>query len=258
MHQSTVALLVSNALVAWAATPSGFQPASNVDLIVAYGDQSALNGVDLAKSLTQQEPTFGTTEPLTGKSYAIIMVDVDIPTNNPPQTGTFLHWAQTDLTPVAQTTTVKLNDGERTIHTLTTNAAAIADYKGPSPPARVPLTHRYIEILVDTSDITAEGTAALQALSTRGGVQVNDVLTQAGLANKVVAGNFFTVTNPGPAANAANSRKDNSSSTAPTGGVTPSARPTNISLGQKSTGFSTTTILSAAAAGLLALFASSI
>ncbi|KAL0939745.1 uncharacterized protein CTRU02_206355 [Colletotrichum truncatum] len=200
MQHSTIALLLSNALLTWAATPAGFQPASNVDLIVAYGDQSALNGVDLAKSLTQSEPTVGTTEPLTGKSYALIMVDIDIPTNNPPATGTFLHWAQADLTPAASTTTVKLNDGERTIHTLTTNAQAIAPYKGPSPPAKVPLSHRYVEILVDTSDITPEGTAALQTLSNRLGVQVNDVLTQAGLANKVVAGNFFNVTNAGPAA----------------------------------------------------------
>lgn len=206
----------------------------------------------LTVEVTQQEPTVGTTEPLTGKSYAIIMVDVDIPTNNPPETGTFLHWAQMDLTPVAQTTTVKLNDGERTIHTLTTTANAIADYKGPAPPARVPLTHRYIELLVDTSDITAEGTAALQTLSNRQGVQVNDVLTQAGLANKVVAGNFFTVTNPGPAANA----KKSNSTTAPTGAVTPSAVPSNISLGARSTSFSTATGLSAIAVSLLGLFAS--
>ncbi|TDZ29074.1 Protein FLOWERING LOCUS T [Colletotrichum spinosum] len=191
MHRSALVVLLSQALAAWAKTPDGFEPASNVDLIVAYGGQPALNGVNLPKSTTAKQPTFGTAEPLTGKSYAIIMVDIDIPTNNPPNTGTFLHWAQTDLTP--QTTTS--NVGDKAIHTFSTNAQAIADYKGPSPPAREPLTHRYVSILVDTSDITPEGTTALQALSQRGGVQVNDVLTQAGLANKVVAGNFFTVTN---------------------------------------------------------------
>ncbi|KAF9881440.1 hypothetical protein CkaCkLH20_00586 [Colletotrichum karsti] len=232
MQRPTLVLLLSNALAAWAKTPDGFAPASNVDLVVAYGDQSALNGVDLAKSLTAQEPTVGTTEPLTGKSYAIIMVDVDIPTNNPPQTGTFLHWAQTDLTPAGAPTTLKLSDGtQRSINTLTTNAAAIADYKGPSPPARVPLTHKYIEILVDTSEITPDGTAALQTLSTRGGVDVNDVLTKAGLANKVVAGNFFTVTNPGPAANAER-RTNGTGTTTPSGGMTkPSAAPSGISMG---------------------------
>ncbi|OHF02016.1 hypothetical protein CORC01_02595 [Colletotrichum orchidophilum] len=253
MHRPTLAFLLSNALVAWAKTPEGFEPASNVDLIVAYGDQSGLNGVDLAKSLTQQEPTVGTTEPLTGKSYAIIMVDIDIPTASPPTTGTFLHWAQADLTPNAQTTTVKLNDGERTIHTLSTNSNAIAPYKGPAPPARVPLTHRYIELLVDTSDITADGTAALQTLSNRQGVQVNDVLTTAGLANKVVAGNFFTVTNPGPAANAKNSN----STTAPTGAVTPSSVSSSPSSGQRSTTLSNTAVLGAMAVGLFGAIAAS-
>ncbi|KAK1962661.1 PEBP-like protein, partial [Colletotrichum sublineola] len=201
MHHFTVAFCLGSALTAWAATPKGFKPASNVNLVVAYGEQSALNGVDVQKSLTQSEPTIGTTEPLTGKSYAIIMVDIDIPTNNPPATSTFLHWAQADLTPVAKTTTVQMKDGKQTIHTLKANGDAIAPYKGPAPPAKVPLKHRYIQLLVDTSNITAAGTAALKTLSNRQGVQINDVLTKAGLANMVVAGNFFTVTNPGPASN---------------------------------------------------------
>ncbi|KAF6789009.1 phosphatidylethanolamine-binding protein [Colletotrichum plurivorum] len=194
MQQRSLAVLLGYAAAALAKTPDGFQPASNNDLIVAFGAQSALNGVNLPKADTAQEPTFGTTEPLTGKSFAIIMVDIDVPS----AAGTFLHWAQTDLAPDATTKTVQLGaDGERTIHTLSIagGAAAIADYRGPSPPARNPLTHRYVELLVDTSDITPEGTQALQALSNRQGAQVNDVLTQAGLANKVVAGNFFTVTN---------------------------------------------------------------
>ncbi|KAK1986920.1 phosphatidylethanolamine-binding protein [Colletotrichum cereale] len=241
MHHFTLFCLGS-ALTAWAATPAGFEPASSVNLIVAYGDQSALNGVDLQKSLTQSEPTFGTTEPLTGKSYAIIMVDVDIPTNNPPATGTFLHWAQADLIPVTTTTTLQLNDGKQTIHTLKANGDAIAPYRGPAPPAKVPLSHRYIELLVDTSDITAAGTAALKTLSNRQGVQVNDVLTKAGLANKVVAGNFFTVTNPGPAANA----KNGNSTTpppAPTGDMKPSPVPPGFSQGERSTLFSPAMLL---------------
>ncbi|KAK1564090.1 phosphatidylethanolamine-binding protein [Colletotrichum navitas] len=240
MHYHTIVFCLGSALTAWAATPSGFKPTSKVNLVVAYGGQSALNGVDLQKSLTQSEPTFGTTEPLTGKSYAIMMVDIDIPTNNPPATGTFLHWAQADLTPVAKATTVQLNDGKQTIHTLKANGGAIAPYKGPAPPAKVPLSHRYIQLLVDTSNITAAGTAALQTLSNRQGVQINDVLTKAGLANQVVAGNFFTVTNPGPAADA----KKGNTTTAPTGGVTkPSSVPPSLSHGEKSTWFSPAMLL---------------
>ncbi|GJC86324.1 protein FLOWERING LOCUS T [Colletotrichum liriopes] len=253
MHHSILALFLSNALTVWAATPSGFQPASKVDLIIAYGDHQAVNGVDLAKSLTQSEPTFGTTQPLTGKSYAIIMVDIDIPTNNPPATGTFLHWAQTDLTPAAKTTKVQLNDGQQTIHSLTTKADAIAAYKGPAPPAKVPLSHRYVQVLVDTSNITAAGTAALKTLSNRSGVQVNDVLAKAGLTNMVVAGNFFTVSNPGPAANA----KNGTTTTAPTGGGAKTTKaPSGISLGEKSTRLSPAMLLGVTAVSLLALFAS--
>ncbi|KAK2029824.1 PEBP-like protein [Colletotrichum zoysiae] len=239
MHHFTVAFCLGSALTAWAATPAGFKPASKVNLVVAYGDQSGLNGVDLQKSITQSEPTFGTTEPLTGKSYAIIMVDIDIPTNNPPATGTFLHWAQADLSPVAKTTTLQLNDGKQTIHTLKANGGAIAPYAGPAPPAKVPLSHRYIQLLVDTSNITTAGTAALQTLSNRQGVQVNDVLTKAGLANMVVAGNFFTVTNPGPAANA----KKGNATTAPTGGVKPTSVPPSLSNGEKSTWLSPAMLL---------------
>lgn len=50
MHRPAFVVLLSSALVAWAKTPEGFEPASNVDLIVAYGQTSGLNGVDLAKS----------------------------------------------------------------------------------------------------------------------------------------------------------------------------------------------------------------
>ncbi|KAK1990583.1 PEBP-like protein [Colletotrichum falcatum] len=239
MHHLTIAFCLGSALTARAATPAGFKPASKVDLVVAYGEQSALNGIDLQKSLTQSEPTFGTTKPLTGNSYAIIMVDIDIPTNNPPATGTFLHWAQADLAPVATTTKVQLKAGEQAIHTLKANKAAIAPYVGPAPPAKVPLSHRYVQLLVDTGNITAAGTAALQTLSNRGGVQINDVLTKAGLAKKVVAGNFFTVTNPGPAANG-------NTTTAPTGGGAaskPSSVPPSLSHGEKISRFSPAMLL---------------
>jgi hypothetical protein len=41
----------------------------------------------------------------------------------------------------------------------------------------------------------------MTAAQSRQGFQAADVLQQAGLTNKVVAGNFFIVTNPGPAQN---------------------------------------------------------
>lgn len=55
------------------------------------------------------------------------------------------------------------------------------------------------EIIIDTSDASEEGLDALKAAAAnRMGFDAQSVLTSAGLADKVVAGNFFNVTNPGP------------------------------------------------------------
>lgn len=50
MQQRSLAVMLGYALAALAKTPDGFQPASNNDLIVAFGAQSALNGVNLPKA----------------------------------------------------------------------------------------------------------------------------------------------------------------------------------------------------------------
>ncbi|KAK3373714.1 hypothetical protein B0T24DRAFT_624259 [Lasiosphaeria ovina] len=130
------------------------------------------------------------------------MIDLDIPTNTPPATNTLAHWIQTGLTPATAATTLNTTRGTIQAFLLENkgNTAAIAPYFGPSPPARIPLSHRYTQILVDTSSITAQG---LQTLSTavnasRVGFNAGTVLAQASLAGKVVAGNFYNVTNPGP------------------------------------------------------------
>jgi phosphatidylethanolamine-binding protein len=145
----------------------------------------------------------GTLTQLTGKSYAVIMVDMDIPTNNPPATNTLLHWMQTGFTPATTSTTLNTTNGVQQVFLLNQgNTAALASYLGPSPPARLPLSHRYTQILVDTSSITAQQTSTLQsAAQSRQGFNANTVLTSANLVDKVVAGNSFNVTNPGPAQN---------------------------------------------------------
>ena len=138
------------------------------------------------------------------------MIDLDIPTDTPPQTNTLLHWMQTGLTP--STTQTQLNTTSGTIRAFLlenrTNASAVAPYFGPNPPARVPLTHRYTQILVDTTALTEQGAQALRtAAATRVGFDAAAVLARAGLQGGVVAGNSFNVTNPGPAlaANASSS-----------------------------------------------------
>jgi len=131
-----------------------------------------------------------------------MMIDLDIPTNITGQTGTLLHWMQTGLTPATTATPLNMTSGQSAVFLLqnTGNTAALAPYFGPSPPARTPLSHRYTQILVDTSALAAQATNTLGAAAmNRRDFNAPLVLQQAGLQNKVVAGNFFIVSNPGPA-----------------------------------------------------------
>ncbi|KAK4241222.1 phosphatidylethanolamine-binding protein [Achaetomium macrosporum] len=201
MVSRCLAILLA-ATTAVARTPAGFAPASDTDLIVEYNGFAPLNGAVISKSVTSSEPRIGTLARLNGTSYAVMMIDLDIPTNNPPQTNTLLHWMQTGLTP--SSTATQLNTTSGTIRAFLlenrSNTTAVAPYFGPNPPARVPLSHRYTQVLVDTSGMTEEGGQALRAAAAaRSGFEASAVLAQAGLEGKVVAGNFYNVTNLGPA-----------------------------------------------------------
>ncbi|KAH6626345.1 phosphatidylethanolamine-binding protein [Chaetomium sp. MPI-SDFR-AT-0129] len=242
--QCIIVLLAATTAVA--KTPDGFSPSSNKDLVVEYNGVAPLNGVSVSKRVTATQPRIGTLEPLNGTSYAVIMIDLDIPTNNPPETSTLLHWLQTDLVPAPSATLLNTTSGTAIRAFLLQNRtdantgaetarAVLAPYIGPSPPARVPLSHRYTQILVDTSDLTAGGSEALRAAvlgtgagatgaargngnmnrngngnsnstgtAQRRGFDAPAVLKAAGLENKVVAGNSFNVTNAGPASGGAN------------------------------------------------------
>ncbi|OTA94405.1 hypothetical protein M434DRAFT_30030 [Hypoxylon sp. CO27-5] len=207
-----------------AATPNGFEPATESTLIVSYGTVAANDGNVLEKAATQTAPSIGTESKVDGTSFAVLMIDLDIPTNNPPATNTLLHWLQTGLTQSTTATTINTTSGSTSAFLFQNSSgqAAFAEYLGPSPPARVPLSHRYTQILVDTSNATDDNLSVLQqAASSRQGFNASDVLTQAGLADKVLAGNFFNVTNAGPAtsANSANSTTGSGSSRG-TGSVT--------------------------------------
>lgn len=153
----------------------------------------------LPAAATANPPVIATDKKLTGKSWAIMMIDLDIPTNNPPQTNTLLHWMQTGLGQ-SDTALGRRDDTAAATAFGGAKTKAAAPYFGPSPPARTPLKHRYTQILVDTSDATeADMKVLIEAAADRQGFNAEAVLTKANLADKVVAGNFFTVSNPGPA-----------------------------------------------------------
>ncbi|KAM7221745.1 hypothetical protein V8F06_002953 [Rhypophila decipiens] len=231
IFSKSLAVLATAASLSLAATPDGFEPASEADLIVIYNSTTVLNGAVVPRTATTSQPRIGTTSRLNGTSYAILMIDIDIPTNTPPATNTLLHWLQTGLTPSRTSTIITIPGASSPLSIFLlqngSNTTPITPYFGPNPPARIPLSHRYTQILVDTSAATAQGMRALEqaARPAGGGVAIgfnaSAVLSQAGLSGKVVAGNFFNVTNPGPvgaAANGTNTNVNNQNGTVNGGG----------------------------------------
>ncbi|KAI0814383.1 phosphatidylethanolamine-binding protein [Xylaria sp. FL0064] len=226
LSKSLVALAasISGAL---AATPAGFEPGSETSLVVTFGNVAALDGVEVAREITQTAPALATQSKLDGTSFAVLMIDIDIPTDNPPQTSTLLHWMQTGLTQGSSASSLNTTTGSVTAFVLSVpqDEAAFAPYIGPAPPARIPLSHRYTQILVDTSDASDETLSALQtAAANRLGFSAESVLTSAGLADKVVAGNFFNVTNPGPVSDST-TNSSTSGSNGTSSGSSPSQSP---------------------------------
>ncbi|KAI0967431.1 phosphatidylethanolamine-binding protein [Xylaria arbuscula] len=201
MLSKTLVTLAASMSGALAATPAGFEPGSETGLVVTFGNIAALNGVVVAEETSQTAPALATQSKLDGTLFAVLMVDLDIPTNNPPQTSTLLHWLQQGLTQSSSATSLNTTAGSINAFVLSapTDEAAFASYNPPAPPARIPLSHEYTQILIDTSDASAESLSALQtAAANRSGFNALSVLTSVGLADKVVAGNWFNVTNPGP------------------------------------------------------------
>ncbi|KAI0135263.1 PEBP-like protein [Daldinia grandis] len=194
-------LILAGASATLASTPKGFEPGTTSALLVSFGDVAAADGNVLAQAATQKAPTIGTQSKVEGTSFAVLMIDLDIPTDSPPDTLTLLHWMQTGLTQSTAATPVNGSTGstDAFVFENSQGQAAFAEYLGPAPPARIPLSHRYTQILVDTSSATEANLNILKdAAANRIGFDTLSILTQAGLADKVLAGNFFNVTNPGP------------------------------------------------------------
>ncbi|CAK7211138.1 hypothetical protein SBRCBS47491_001017 [Sporothrix bragantina] len=227
---STITFLAVAASVVSASTPPGFVPAVRTQLVVDYNN-TLINGQVVAKDLVTTQPQIGIQQRRTGSSFTVIMVDLDIPTNVTGQTSTLLHWMQMGLSASTQASRIGRVGNARDTSSLSTDFSSVgsagsagagdstdavqiafllrnvstqapaAPYISPNPPARLPLSHTYAQFLVDTTGLTAQSTAMqvlLAAAQTRQGFNVQQVLQQAGLSNKIVAANFFNVTNPGP------------------------------------------------------------
>ncbi|PQE19436.1 phosphatidylethanolamine-binding PEBP protein [Rutstroemia sp. NJR-2017a BBW] len=197
-------------------TPTGFEPASSNNLTVAYGKTLAINGKQILRADTAQPPTVGTTTKLTG-TYTILMVDPDIPSSSGTgPTSQFLHWVQSDLVSSDTTTTIS---GQK-VYTLvnTKNTTAFAAYLQPNPPNKAPTTHRYTQLLFNTTGGNAA--TALKSLQTaaksRGNFSTVDVVKSAGLV--VLMGNSFDVAFADKGINSTGSGAGSSSSSGTSGG----------------------------------------
>ncbi len=120
------------------------------------------------------------------------MVDPDIP----PQTacgptGQLLHWMQLGLTSATTATTV---GGVQIFQLINAqNVTAFAPYFGPSPPNRAPNTHRYTQLLLDTTDNTSALDALKTFAATRNPFDADKVVSSVGVT--ILAGNSFNVSN---------------------------------------------------------------
>ena len=140
-------LAVAFAGAATAVTPTGFQPVSNADLIVAFGN-----------------------------TLAFVLSSAN-------------------------------------------NETAFAPYFGPSPPNKAPNTHRYTQLLLDTSGTNNSVAIAQlkQAAATRTNFNAVNVVKAAGVP--ILAGNSFDVSN------GTSSTSTNSTSTSGSSGTIPAAAP---------------------------------
>jgi hypothetical protein len=161
----------------------------------------------------------GTANRLFG-SYAVIMVDPDIanaPTDS--KTGQFLHWMQAGLESATTTSTI----GGTTVFELknVANTSAFATYAQPSPPNQKLTTHRYIQLLVNTTGNSSTIMKLMKAGATKTNFSALAVVNSAGV--NVAFGNYFNVTNEVALAAGNATTGSNSSTNSPN--ATASARP---------------------------------
>jgi hypothetical protein len=138
--------------------------------------------------------------PLTG-TYTLMMVDPDIPPAVPGNpTGELLHWLQPGLISASTPSTL----AGRTVYTLTnpSNVSALATYLQPTPPFKVPYSHRYVELLLNTTAVDTKNGSVLQMASSgaRTPFDAVKVLRDAGVV--IVASNWFNVTKANATASA--------------------------------------------------------
>lgn len=183
---------------------------------VTFIDSSSRSSDNNIFADTANAPILGTTAKMTG-TYTVLMVDPDIPLALSGGTASqFLHWMQSDLTS-ANTTT---NIGGQKVYELisTSNTTAFAKYLQPNPPNMTPTTHRYIQLLFNTTGMNSSLATLQMAGKNRGNFSAADVVKRAKLM--VLMGNSFNVSFGDKASNTTGSTTGNSTSTTNSSSIT--------------------------------------
>lgn len=166
-----------------------------------------------------------------------MMVDPDIPPATAGgATSELLHWMQPGLVSANTTSTI----GGMKVFALInpTNTTPIASYIGPSPPNKAPTTHRYTQMLLNTTGNSSALASLTKAGATRGNFSATDVVKNAGL--NVLFGNSFNVS---AATNTTATGSGTGSNSTSTGGTSGGAK------ASASTTVRTTTVPGATATG---------
>ena len=121
-----------------------------------------------------------------------MMVDPDIPPATAGgATSELLHWMQTGLVSANTMTTIA---GQQVYELVNpANTSALASYFGPSPPNKVPESHRYTQLLLNTTSNSSAIVTLQQFAATRTNFNAVNAVNSAGLV--VLAGNWFVVSN---------------------------------------------------------------
>lgn len=180
-------------------------------------------------------------------TYTLLMVDADIP---PAQAGgpttELLHWMQTDMVSASTQTTI----GGMKVYEMTNpnNVSALATYISPNPPNVAPTSHRYVQMLLNTTNLSASKnlTTLMKEAASRGNFNAADVVKANGLT--VLMGNSFNVTNAAALGSTGSTSASNSTGQGVAASSGASARATGSGTGQTGT-LTLDALLSTAAPG---------
>jgi hypothetical protein len=207
-------------------------------LLTDQVSSSLVDGNDVKSSKTNSLPTETSAAPtvytdkhLDGQ-YVVMVVDPDLPTSPPTE---MLHWLQ-PFSSSSQSTTI----GGKTVYELIppSSTSAYADWKQPSPPFKVPYSHRYVILLLDLSDVSGIGDETLQAdAQTRNPFDAVKTIKAAGVP--IIGSTWFNVTNAEAISSGSASVSSTSSTSSHSSTSTDSSSATTTSASATSTGSGT-------------------